>query len=54
MENRSLVVKRLARLALSLFSGAEGAEVLGSLGADVVEQLKINSKLTCKHREASC
>jgi hypothetical protein len=48
MEGRSLVMQRLSGLSSSFFTGAQSAEVLGSLWDDVVVQLERNtsSRLT--------
>jgi hypothetical protein len=43
MERRALEVQRLAGLPLTLFAGAEGAEIFRGLGRDVVEQAEGNS-----------
>lgn len=43
VEDASLVVEVLSGLADSLLSGAQAAEVLGSLGADISAQLGIKS-----------
>ena len=40
VEDGALVVQRLSSLAYALVSGTEGAEVLGRLGYDIVEQLE--------------
>ena len=43
VEDAALVVEGLAALAQALLAGAEGAEVLGRLGHDVVVQLEDNT-----------
>ena len=43
VEDGPLVVQRLARLADAFLAGAEGSEVLGRLGHDIVVQLECDA-----------
>ena len=47
VEDRVLVAKILTLSSLSLLSGAEGTEVLGSLGNDISAQLPMKMKTKC-------
>lgn len=47
VKRAALVVELLSGLADSLLSGAEGTEVLGSLGNDISAQLPMKMKTKC-------